>query len=478
MIVTLFLCALSGEVIGEVPQQSKKATAPEPIPGIARMNPYYLGISAAVLANDKKALSNYVNDLEKVASSHPENWMDAMCARLYVLEKLDDRDGFSQAMAELCAKKLPDKRSAERRLKYVTTTLLTLRLNQRAEWVKTVSDAIGPVLGPVPDPLLLLILKNRLANMPQYPAKAKLLADLIEKAAKSLQEPSNNHPLQSSLPSGMEELNYLSIRNHFSGSKFEPFISEGTGYLDKYGIDGRHAGEVFYLLLKTLNDHYIRLTMFGKPLNPRLNADWLQRWQQSLTAQKGGPWTKRIAEEWTKWESGAQMREELALQPRNNPKLQERLSLKLKRPTIKEFFNRFHTASGLHFTAAENIPEDRVVCDSLSTKGVFVWSLMDQIRNEVVSEGQWKPEMTGHQVTGYQLTGNLKPLPQYLLARQSSLDQPPLSDPAKLLMRYLLSIIPLLAVGGILLLVRLRRRAKADGAVIEHLDDPMSPSSA
>lgn len=188
--LALVLFAPPGEVIGQVPQKAAKPTKMDPIPGITRMNPYYLGISAAVLANDTKALRGYVEDLEKVAAFHPESWMDAMCARLYVLEKLDDRDRFSKAIAQLCARKLADERTARRRLKYVTTTLLTLRMNHKTEWIERASDAIWPVLGSEPDPLLAHILRYRLERMPRYSEKAALFDEILPKASNFLKKSS------------------------------------------------------------------------------------------------------------------------------------------------------------------------------------------------------------------------------------------------------------------------------------------------
>lgn len=445
VLATLLLFLLAGVTFGETPPKAGKPSAPEPIPGITRMNPYYLGISAAVLANDAKALGNYVKELEKVATSHPDTWMDAMCARLYVLEKLDDRDRFSQAMAELCARKLSDRRSTERRLRFVTTTLLRLRLDHKPEWVGRASDAIWPVLGPEPDPLLVLILKARMEHMPQYAEKAALLKDTLKKASHFLKGTPGDHALQAYWANGMEELYYLSIRNHFTSLKLEPLTAEAAAYLGKFGKDGRHAGEVFYLLLKALNVYYTQLAKAARTLVEAPNNEWLQRWQQTFTSQKGGTWTKQISEEWTKWENGQAARNELVHQPRMNPKLQPRISLKLTRPTIKELLSRLNAVSGLPFTVADNIPEDRVVCGSLFLHEVHAWSLMDQIKQAVVSEGQWQPETAGQLVIGYKLTGNLKPLPPEL-AETSPADRSSSLHQTHLVLFYLLSPILLLAV--------------------------------
>lgn len=408
-VVFLALFVLIGKVHGEGPPKSGQPSTPEPISAIARLNPYYLGISGALLANDTEALKGYVKDLENEATSHPEVWLDAMCARVYVLEKIDDLEAFTKAMIELCTYKPSDLATAKSRYKFVTRTLIELRLNQKNKWIKHTSKKLLPLLGPDPDPLYVLVLRYGLQYMKKYTERAVLLAKLVRKASTFLNGKPKKHAMRAYWNSGFEELYYLSIHNHFAAMKLDPLSSEVASHLDLFGTDGRHAPQVFYLLLNALNYYYTKLAKLGTTLFKPPDRAWLQRWMETFTTRKAGVWAKKIAAEWNKWENGKEARIELALEPRHNPKFQAQINLRAQNPTIKDFLDILTSTTGLQFSVADNIPEHLVVWTSLDLHEVPAWRFMDKVRDYVVSEGEWKREMAGQQVVGYHLTGILKP---------------------------------------------------------------------
>lgn len=155
---------------------------------------------------------------------------------------------------------------------------------------------------------------------------------------------------------------------------------------------------------------------------------------------------------------------------RIDPALQVKLTVDFKAPKAQDIVDRLRAETKMDLTLADNIDRERPALGSLSCRNVPAFIIMDELAKSPIIQGKW--ERNGE---GYRLTS---PLPPPVLATASPTEPPPLAGPANLGWRYFLFALPVLALLGILLVVRYRRRSQPALATSVKPDAPKSASSS
>ena len=146
-----------------------------------------------------------------------------------------------------------------------------------------------------------------------------------------------------------------------------------------------------------------------------------------------------------------------------------------KAPKAQEIVHRLRAETKLNLTLADNINQERPALGSLSCRNAPAWWIMNALADSKIIKGKWEPRGDG-----YCLTSPLPP-PAVTQTSPSETPSPPgpsKPGPANLLLRYLLSTIPLLALVGIIILIRRRRNTQQAVVVSEHPDVPKTPTSS
>jgi hypothetical protein len=106
-----------------------------------------------------------------------------------------------------------------------------------------------------------------------------------------------------------------------------------------------------------------------------------------------------------------------------DPRLQGKISINLKRPTVEDVLTLMNANTDLALTVADNIPRDRIVVSSVGFGNSRVYGVMDFLKRSVVVDGAWVKEEKG-----YRLTGALKP-PLKLSVKRPPVVEMPVETP-------------------------------------------------
>lgn len=152
----------------------------------------------------------------------------------------------------------------------------------------------------------------------------------------------------------------------------------------------------------------------------------------------------------------------------NDPALRVMLTVHFKRPKAQDILDRLRTETKVDLVLADNIDREREVLGSLSCQNMPAWLILEQLAKSQIIQGKWERDGNGYRLTS--------PLPPPVPANA---EPPPPPGPAKLGFHYFLFALPLIAVFGIVLLIRYRRRSQktASGAEQPIPASKKSPSS-
>src|SRR5437660_12231743 len=83
-----------------------------------------------------------------------------------------------------------------------------------------------------------------------------MLAEAIATVSASLEERVEKDSSREQLKNDLEDLYYLSVRNHYSALKIDPLSADAKAYTGIFGGKGRYVEEVFYLALSDLSVYH------------------------------------------------------------------------------------------------------------------------------------------------------------------------------------------------------------------------------
>jgi hypothetical protein len=129
-----------------------------------------------------------------------------------------------------------------------------------------------------------------------------------------------------------------------------------------------------------------------------------------------------------------------------DPKLKTPISADLKRPSARQVVELVATRTGVNLTLDPKVVTDRPAFGSLSLRNVPAHKVMKDLRDALVSEGQWEPTADGYALAG---------LPKRPVAAPVSATERPVVETASLYQSAYLQVAVLVA----LVLLYFRRRA-------------------
>jgi hypothetical protein len=141
-----------------------------------------------------------------------------------------------------------------------------------------------------------------------------------------------------------------------------------------------------------------------------------------------------------------------------DPRLQVKMSLALRAPTVDDVIRELRAATHVELTRADDVQHDAPALGSLSTRGLAAWEVMEILAKSKRVEGRWEVDGAGYRLVS---TG--------ALVRISELETPaavPRSDPRPTLLIVLGVNFAVFVVIGVAYWVR-SRRVRMPAAAVE-----------